>query len=119
MASSILETKIEQFAITLKKKHKYPSYVSGAEYNYCKIVAMSGDIDKTEFVKSLIIELSKFGNIGEKYKGSSIGFCAETISANKVLQRFPLNIDVLNVGRAIRPRTMQVGKRCKICKTIF
>lgn len=119
MVSNQLENKIRNYALRLHRKKRFPSYVSGAEYKYFQKVASSGDISKSDFVKSLKIELNKFGKLGDKYEGSSIGFCAETVSANRILEIVPNKLNSLNVGLAIRPKTLQVGKKCIICKTIF
>lgn len=119
MASQILNDRINKYAIKLHFKKHGCSFVSGAEYYKFKKVAHSGDIARKEFVKSLKIELQKFGKIGDKYDKSSIGFCAETVSANRVLKKYPKNLSDVKVGLTIRPKTLQIGKKCKICKTIF
>jgi hypothetical protein len=119
MASQTLNDRINKYAEKLHYEKRGHSFVSGAEYYKYKKVAHSGDIEKKDFVKSLKIELQKFGKIGDKFNKSSIGFCAETVSANRVLKKYPKNISDIKVGIAIRPKTLQTGKKCKICKTIF
>jgi len=114
-----LNKKIRRKAEKLKRDKNFPAYVSGAEYNYLQKVEQSGKIKEAEFVKSLKNKLEVFGKIGTKYNGSSVGYCAETVSANKVLKKFPSKLKSLNVGIAIRPRTLQEGKKCKICKSVF
>lgn len=119
MASPQLERMIMNFALQRHRLKDGCSYISGAEYGNYKRVARSGDIQMHEFVPSLVKKLRPFGTIGEKKVKSTIGFCAETVSANRVLERFPNKIDHLCVGKAIRPKTMQFGKRCIICRRIF
>lgn len=119
MASPILNRMINQYAIKLKHGKKFPAYASGAEYLHCKKVAHSGDIEDADFVDSLRTELEAFGPIGKKYNRSSIGYCAEAISVNRVLKIYPSQRSKLSVGIAIRPKTLQRGKKCKICKTLF
>jgi hypothetical protein len=119
MATIPLEKKIRNYAYDLHRRKKFPAFVSGAEYKNYKKTASSGDIKNSDFVQDLRNSLIIFGTIGSKYNGSSIGYCAETVSANRILKRFPNKLTSLNVGQAIRPKTLQVGKKCKICKTIF
>lgn len=119
MSSKKLEKRIRNYALKLHYQKKSPSFVSGAEYKKIHKIAHSGDIKTSDFVKSLKIELNKFGIIGTKYKNSSIGFCAETVSANRILEKVPNKLSELSVGIAIRPRTLQIGKKCKICKSLF
>jgi hypothetical protein len=119
MASQILNNQINKYAKKLHFEKSGCSFVSGAEYYKHKKVAHSGDIEKKDFVKSLKVMLEKFGKIGDKYNKSSIGFCAETVSVNRVLKKYPKNLSDLKVGIAIRPKTLQAGKKCKICKSIF
>ena len=119
MASQTLNNQINKYAEKLHFIKSGCSFVSGAEYYKYKKVAHSGDIEKKDFVKSLKTELERFGKIGDKYNKSSIGFCAETVSANRVLKKYPKNISDLKVGIAIRPKTLQTAKKCKICKSIF
>jgi hypothetical protein len=119
MASQILNDRIKKYAKKLHIQKSGYSFVSGAEYYKYKKVAHSGDIEKKDFVKSLKIELQRFGKIGDKYANSSIGFCAETVSANRVLKKYPKNLSDVKTGLAIRPKTLQTGKNCIICKTIF
>jgi len=119
MASQTLNDQINKYAEKLHFLKSGNSFVSGAEYYKYKKVAHSGDIEIKDFVQSLKIELQKFGKIGDKYINSSIGFCAETVSANRVLKKYPKNLSDVKVGIAIRPKTLQTGKKCKICKTIF
>ena len=87
MASQTLNDRINKYAEKLHYEKRGHSFVSGAEYYKYKKVAHSGDIEKKDFVKSLKIELQKFGKIGDKFNKSSIGFCAETVSANRVLKK--------------------------------
>lgn len=118
MATPLLERRINQYAVKLKQRKEHPSYVSGAEFLQCRKVAKSGEkVDS--FILSLKNELENYGAIGTKYKNSSIGYCAETIAVNKLLETFPAHLCYVCVGKAIRPRTMQEGKRCVICKRIF
>ncbi len=119
MSSPILNKRIYHLAKTLHNKKRFPSYVSGAEYRTTRKVAKSGDIKKEDFVLSLERSLAKFGELGDKYAGSSIGFCAETVSANRVLQVHPTRFNNISIGKVIRPRTMQFGKKCKICNSLF
>jgi hypothetical protein len=117
----MLNKKIRNYALSIhyKQRKKRPAFVSGAQYKPIFKYAKSGDIEVKDFVQSLIVELQAYGNIGEKYRNSSIGYCAEVISCNRVLQVLPINYSSVNVGVAIRPRTMQIGKRCLICNNLF
>jgi len=63
--------------------------------------------------------LKQFGSIGSKYSTSSIGYCAETVSTNKIITKTSKKINQISVGQVIRPKTMQLGKKCKICKKLF
>lgn len=119
MATIQLENRIRNYALNLHKRKKFPAYVSGAEYRNCRKIASSGNININDFVQDLRNRLITFGQLGTKYKGSSIGYCAETISANRVLEHFPNKLNSLSVGQAIRPKTLQVGKKCTICNSIF
>lgn len=119
MASSSLELRIIKYAKRLHQQKSGVSYVSGAEYNRTKKVAKSGDINVSDFTIEMKENLKQFGKIGTKYNKSSIGYCAETVSANRVLVKVHKAISQLSVGKAIRPKTMQVRKKCKICKTLF
>ena len=119
MASIQLENRIRNYALNLNRRKKFPTYVSGAEYRNYRKIASSGDINNSDFVKGLRAKLIVFGPLGTKYDGSSIGYCAETVSANRVLERFPNKLNSLSVGQAIRPKTLQIGKKCTICNTIF
>lgn len=119
MASQLLERRIYNRALKMHKVKKFPSFVSGAEYKSLNQVAASGEIFFSDFVKPLEQELKKFGTIGKKFKGSSIGFCAETIAANRVLKIIPTKLEKISIGQAIRPRTLQKGKKCIICKKLF
>ena len=60
-----------------------------------------------------------FGVIGEKKFGSSIGYCAEAVAVNRVLENHPTRLKSIIVGKAIRPKTLQYGKKCKICRNMF
>ncbi len=117
----MLDRKIRNYALRVhyKQRKKRPAFVSGAQYGHIFKCAKSGDIEVKDFVQNLIVALQVYGNIGTKYRNSSIGYCAETISCNRVLQVLPINYSNVNVGVAIRPRTMQIGKRCVICNSLF
>lgn len=118
MATPILEKKIWHYAEKLHRKKEGCSFVSGAEYSHCKQVAKSGD-HLNGIVDSLRIELEKFGEIGEKKYGSSIGHCAEAVAVNRVLEIHPNQLAKVDVGRAIRPKTLQFRKKCRICRNMF
>jgi hypothetical protein len=118
-ASPLLERRIENYAKWCYKNKHFVSYVSGAEYGTIRRTAKSGDIRKHDFVQSLKDKLAPFGRLGDKFDSSSIGYCAETVSANRVLQIRPTRLDQLSIGRVIRPKTQQFGKKCRICNSIF
>lgn len=117
----MIENKIRNFALKVHftERKKYPAFVSGSKYRKIIKCAKSGDIEVKDFVQNLVVELQKFGNIGSKYENSSIGYCAEAVSCNRVLVVLPINYTKVHVGSAIRPRTMQVGKRCNVCNKLF
>lgn len=117
----MLDRRIRNYALRVHytERKKYPAFVSGAEYGSISKCAKSGDIEVKDFVQNLILALQTFGNIGTKYANSSIGYCAEAVSCNRVLVVLPINYTNVNVGIAIRPRTMQFGKRCQICNSLF
>ena len=70
--------------------------------------------------ESLKLALLEFGQIGERFEKSSIGCCAEVHAVNDIsIMRRQDDISKISVGVAIRPRTMQTGKKCKICKSLF
>jgi hypothetical protein len=117
----MLEHKIRNFALKVHyiERRRYPAFVSGAKYQNIIKCAKSGDIELKDFVQNLVTDLQRFGNIGEKFENCSIGYCAEAVSCNRVLVVLPINYSNVQVGSAIRPRTMQVGKRCKVCNSLF
>jgi hypothetical protein len=117
----MLEKKILDYAIRLKKKHDYPAFVSGAEYLSIEALGKSGAINKGDHASNFarLIESKNFGRIGDKYQNSSIGFCAEQVAANKIILRHPASVSKIHVGSAVRPKTLQYGKKCVICKTLF
>lgn len=117
----MLDRKVRNFALKIHFTHKrkYPAFVSGAQYKKIIKCAKSGDIEVIDFVDNLVVELQKYGNIGTKYENSSIGYCAEVVSCNRVLTILPIHFTKVKIGNAIRPRTLQVGKKCKICNKLF
>lgn len=116
-----LERKIFKKARNCQMKRKHYAYVSGAKYKNTRIVGSSGKILQANiYSEELIKSLNSFGKIGTKYNKSTIGFCAEVHSVNSVCEiRRITNIGSIEVGSAIRPRTMQKGKKCAICNKLF
>lgn len=117
----ILEQKILKKAKYCQMKKKHHSFISGAKYKNTRIVKSSGKIIEEEiYSKTLVVSLKEFGKIGTKYNKSTIGFCAEIHSVNSVCKTRKLDkTDSIEVGSAIRPRTMQKGKKCAICNKLF
>lgn len=117
----MLDNKIRKYAIKLKKRHEYPSYVSGAKFETIEKLGKSGEIKKEDLTAIFVnlIESKNFGKVGDKYLNSSIGFCAEQIASNKIIKKHPATISKISVGSAIRPKTLQFGKKCVICKSLF
>lgn len=117
----LLERKIFKKARHCQMKRRHHSYVSGAKYKNTRIVESSGKILQANiYSHELISALNTFGEIGTKYNKSTIGFCAEVHSVNSVCKtRKITNIVSVEVGSAIRPRTMQKGKKCAICNKLF
>lgn len=117
----ILERKIFKKARNCQMKRRHHSYVSGAKYKNTRIVKSSGKIlQENIYSEELLKALNKFGEIGTKYEKSTIGFCAEVHSVNSVCEERKLtNIVSIEVGIALRPRTMQKGKKCAICNQLF
>lgn len=118
MATPDLENRIWNYAKKLHQKKDGCAFASGAEFSFCKKIAKSGD-HMSDIVKSLRVELETFGVIGEKKFGSSIGYCAEAVAVNRVLENHPTRLKSIIVGKAIRPKTLQYGKKCKICRNMF
>lgn len=116
--SPLLEKKIWSYAFKLKQKKDGSRYVSGAEYRLCRKVAKSGD-HLNGIVKELENELEEFGAIGSKLNGSSIGYCAEAVAVNRVLELNIKKLSEIIVGSAIRVKTLQYRKKCKICRKMF
>lgn len=79
----MLDNKIRNYAIKLKKRHEYPSYVSGAKFETIEKLGKSGEINNRKELASIfvnLIESKKFGRVGDKYLNSSIGFLCRTNS---------------------------------------
>lgn len=107
------------YATRLHKKKNSSRYASGAEYSGYMKVAKSGDHSEDDIVTPLKNELILFGPIGSKLQRSSIGFCAEAVAVNRVLIKYPTSLSKMTVGRAIRIKTLQIGKKCIICRNMF
>jgi len=116
-----LEAKIFKKARHCQMKRNHHSFISGARYKETRIVKSSGKILEEEIYSATLKDsLNEFGKIGTKYNKSTIGFCAEVHSVNSVcLTRKIKEINSIEVGSAIRPRTMQKGKKCAICNKLF
>lgn len=116
-----LEDKILRKAKHCQMKKKHHSFISGAKYKNTRIVKSSGKILESEIHSKILGDsLKQFGKIGTKYNKSTIGYCAEVHSVNSVCQNRKIEkIDSIEVGSAIRPRTMQKGKKCAICNKLF
>lgn len=119
MPSPLLERIIFNYAKKMHKQKNGSRYASGAEYGYCKKVAKSGDHDFSMIANSLRIELENFGLIGAKIQRSSLGYCAEAVAVNRVLQVHPTRYSDIEVGTAFRIKTLQRGKKCIICRNMF
>lgn len=116
-----LEKKIFKKAKHCQMKKNHHSFISGAKYKNTRIVKSSGKIVEQDiYSKILENSLKEFGKIGTKYNKSTIGFCAEVHSVNSVCQTRKIEkFQSIEVGSAIRPRTMQKGKKCAICNKLF
>lgn len=116
-----LHQEIYRKAKYFQMKRKHYSFVSGACYKKTKLATYSRMMYEYNISsESLKLKLLKFGKIGERFEKSSIGCCAEVHAVNDItLIRRQEDISKISVGVAIRPRTMQTGKKCKICKSLF
>lgn len=121
MKVDTLDTYIFKKARQFHLKRKFYAYVSGAQYKKTIEIEKSGkSIESDFFSNNFLLDLKRIGNIGFKIDNSRIGYCAEIRAVNLVSHKRKIHkYKEICVGIAIRPRTMQKGKKCNVCKTIF
>lgn len=65
--------------------------------------------------------LKQIGRIGKTKIGNTVvGCCAEVISSNSLLEQYAwMQINAINFTVAIRPKTMEIIRMCRVCRQTF
>ena len=121
MRNDELERRIFKKARHCQLKRKFHAFISGARYKKTLEVEHSGkSVEADFFSNEFILDLKNIGEIGNLIGKSRVGYCAEIRAVNLVCNVRKIHeYKKIHVGFAIRPRTMQKGKKCQICKSLF
>ncbi len=73
-----------------------------------------------DFFVPLKTRLLKYGDLGTKFKNSSIGCCAEVNASNPIYHaNSHISLNDISLAKAYRPKTMQIKEKCQLCTKIF
>lgn len=120
MNTERLQRKARKYAEKLHKKKEYPATIIAAGYKKSIAADRSRACDSSLLHKKLYLKLISQGGLFVRVNGNVLGCCSEVNAGNKILRILSyLNLNQINFSDAIRPRTMQIIKRCKNCNTTF
>lgn len=115
-----LNKRAYKYALKFRIKKEFPAAVIGAKGSYTSYVEKSGRNNSDILFGKLRTKLLTIGNLYERKNGNILGCCAEVQAANKVLLKSRyMNLNSIVFSNAIRPRTMQIIKRCQNCEITF